>query len=79
VGAFVGGELYPSWMHFFQALLLPHLSFISFFYSRSDQRLAWWPELTALPTGIFVEMIRLARDETPFPLAMQPKVTALAW
>jgi hypothetical protein len=32
-----------------------------------------------LPTGIFAEMIRLARDETPFPLAMQPKVTALAW
>jgi hypothetical protein len=28
---------------------------------------------------IFTEMIRLARDETPFPLAMQPKVTALAW
>jgi hypothetical protein len=23
VGASVGGELYPSWMHFFQALLLP--------------------------------------------------------
>jgi hypothetical protein len=32
--------------------------------------LAWWPELTVLPTGIFAEMIRLARDETPFPLAM---------
>jgi hypothetical protein len=85
VGAFVGGELYPSWMHFFQALLLPYLSFIAFsffFTSRSDEEdtaLAWWPELTALPTGIFAEMRRLARDETPFPLAMQPKVTALAW
>ena len=32
-----------------------------------------------LPSGIFTKMIRLARDETPFPLAMQPKVTALAW
>jgi hypothetical protein len=30
VGAFVGGELYPSWMHFFQAPLLP-LFFIYFF------------------------------------------------
>jgi hypothetical protein len=52
------------------------------FYSRSDEEdtaLAWWPELTALPTGIFAKMRRLARDETPFPLAMQPKVTALAW
>ena len=34
VGAFVGGELYPSWMHFFQALycliflLLLFLSFL---------------------------------------------------
>ena len=52
------------------------------FTSRSDEEdtaLAWWPELTALPTSIFAEMRRLARDETPFPLAMQPKVTALAW
>jgi hypothetical protein len=56
--------------------------FSFFFTSRSDEEdtaLAWWPELTVLPTGIFAEMRRLARDETPFPLAMQPKVTALAW
>ena len=32
-----------------------------------------------LPTGTFIEMRRLAHDETPSPLAMQPKVTALAW
>jgi hypothetical protein len=52
------------------------------FTTRSDEEdtaLAWWPELTALPTSIFAEMRRLARDETPFPLAMQPKVTALVW
>jgi hypothetical protein len=30
VGAFVGGELYPSWMHFFQAPLLPLSLFIAF-------------------------------------------------
>ena len=41
--------------------------------------MAWWPKLTVLPTSIFAEMIRPARDETPFPLAMQPKVIALAW
>jgi hypothetical protein len=35
--------------------------------------------MTALPTSTFAEMRRLARDETPFPLAMQPRVTALAW
>jgi hypothetical protein len=59
------------------------LSFFYFFFTtRSDEEdiaLAWWPELTVLPTSIFAEMRRLARDETPFPLAMQPKVTALVW
>jgi len=30
-------------------------------------------------THIFTEMRRLARDETPFPLAMQPKIITLAW
>jgi hypothetical protein len=36
VGAFVGGELYQSWMHFFQALYLPlsflFISFLSFLF-----------------------------------------------
>jgi hypothetical protein len=68
-------------MHFFQALIA--LSFFYCFFTTSsdeeDTALAWWPELTALPTGIFAEMRRLAHDETPFPLAMQPKVIALAW
>jgi hypothetical protein len=33
VGAFVGGELYPSWMHFFQALFIAFICiyFFSFF------------------------------------------------
>jgi hypothetical protein len=78
VGAFVGGELIMDAI--FPSPLLPYLSFIVFFTTRSDEEdtaLAWWPELTALPTGIFAEMRRLARDETPFPLAMQPKVPAL--
>jgi hypothetical protein len=46
---------------------------------KKDTALARWPELTVLPTSIFAEMRGLARDETPLPLAMQPKVTALAW
>ena len=81
VGAFVGGELYPSWMQFFQAPFA--LSFFICFFTTSldeeDTDLAWWPELTVLPTSIFAEMRGLARDETPLPLAMQPKVTALVW
>jgi hypothetical protein len=32
VGAFVGGELYPSWMHFFQALYSLHFFFYCFFF-----------------------------------------------
>ena len=52
--------------------------FAFFFFYFKDQlediSLAWWPEMTVLPTSTFTEMIRLARDETTFPLAMQPKV-----
>jgi hypothetical protein len=65
----------------FQALIA--LSFFICIFATSldeeDTALAWWPELTALPTSIFAEMRGLARDETPLPLAMQPKVTALVW
>jgi hypothetical protein len=67
----------------FSKPLLPYLSLFAFFFATSldeeDTALARWPELTVLPTGIFAEMIGLARDETPLPLAMQPKVTALVW
>jgi hypothetical protein len=69
-------------MHFFQALYCLIFLLFAFFTTSLDEEdtaLAWWPELTALPTSIFAEMRRLARDETPFPLAMQPKVTALVW
>jgi hypothetical protein len=62
--------------------LLPYLSLFVFFTTSLDEEdtaLAWWPELTVLPTSIFAEMIGLARDVTPLPLAMQPKVTALVW
>jgi hypothetical protein len=59
-------------LSFFIAFLLQALD-------EEDTALAWWPELTALPTSIFAEMRGLARDETPLPLAMQPKVTALVW
>ena len=65
----------------FSKPLLPYLSLFIFATSldKEDTALARWPELTVLPTSIFAEMRGLARDETPLPLAMQPKVTALAW
>ena len=43
--ASVGGELYPAWMHFFQApycLYSLFIAFLSFFTSRSDQRTLPW-------------------------------------
>jgi hypothetical protein len=68
-------------MNFFEALFA--LSLFYLFFTKSldeeDTALAWWPELTMLPISIFAEMRMLARDETPFPLAMQPKVIALVW
>ena len=66
----------------FSKPLLPYLSLFVFFATSLDEEdtaLARWPELTALPTSIFAEMRGLGRDETPLPLAMQPKVTALVW
>jgi hypothetical protein len=32
-----------------------------------------------LPTSYFVDMRMMDHDATPFPLAMQPRVTTLAW
>ena len=80
VCAFVEGEPYLSWMQFFQAHSCLY-SFIFFLFKGwpEDTALALWPEMTALPTSTFTEMRRLACDETPIPLAMQPKVTAVAW
>jgi len=51
----------------FSKPLLPYLSLLHFATSldEEDTALARWPELTALPTSIFAEMIGLARDETP--------------
>jgi hypothetical protein len=67
---------------FFPSLFIALSFFIAFLLQALDEEdtaLAWWPELTALPTSIFAEMRGLVRDETPLPLAMQPKVTALVW
>jgi hypothetical protein len=45
VGAFVEGELHPSWMHFFQThsclLFFILLSFISFFSRANQGTLPW--------------------------------------
>ena len=81
VGAFVGGELYPSWMHFFQAPFIAFILFISFLPQGMTRRhyLGVVTRDDSVTHWYFRRNTRLARDETPFPLAMQPKVTALAW
>ena len=46
-------------------LIFLYLYFLLQSLDEEDTALARWPELTALPTSIFAEMIGLARDETP--------------
>jgi hypothetical protein len=87
VGAFVEGDLYLSWMQFFPSPFMPFILFVvSFFiafflcfFSQEIIRGHCLGVVTILPTSNFTEMRRLARDDTPFPLAMQPKVISLAW
>ena len=55
------------------------LLLFSYFFAEEIIRGHYPGVVTALPTSTFTEMRWLARDETPFPLAMQPKVTTLAW
>jgi hypothetical protein len=63
----------------FIPLVISFFIVFSFFFVQEIIRGHYPGVVTALPTSTFTVMIRLARDETPFPLAMQPKVTALAW
>jgi hypothetical protein len=81
VGAFVEGELHLSWMQFFSKPIHAFYSLLFILYFFFFKRLirGHYPGVIELPTSTFTEMRRLARDETPFLLAMQPRVTTLAW
>jgi hypothetical protein len=89
VGAFVEGELYLSRMQFFPSPFMPFILFCyfifycSFFlFSSQDIIRGHCPGMVTNGDSVthktFLEMRRFARDETPFPLSMQPKVIALA-
>jgi hypothetical protein len=78
VGAFVEGELHLSWMQMFPSPFMPFL-LISLLLFKKLIRGHCPGVVTTLPTNTFTEMRRLARDETPFPLAMPPRATTLAW
>jgi hypothetical protein len=72
VGAFVEGELYLSWMHFFQAhsCLLFFLLFYLFIFVQELIR-GHYPSVVTSGDSVthkyFHRNERLARDETPFP------------
>jgi hypothetical protein len=61
-------------IHAFYSYFLFFYFYIAFFFKRLIRG-----HCPGVPTSTFTEMRRLARDETPFPLAMQPRVTTLAW
>jgi hypothetical protein len=86
VGAFIEGKLYPSWMHFFSkpfiAFILSFIDFLFLFLFQGLTRghcLGMVTKVDSVTHKHFHRDDRLARDETPFPLVMQPKVTSLAW
>jgi hypothetical protein len=72
-----------SWMQMFPSPFNAFLPFylIAFFFQENS-----WGTLPGVVTSgdsvthkHFTEMRRLARDETPFLLAMPPRATTLAW
>jgi hypothetical protein len=79
VGASVEGELHLSWMQMFPSPFMPFILF--FFFQEASQ--GHCPCLVISGGNVshkhFTEMGRLARDETPFLLAMPPRATTLAW
>jgi hypothetical protein len=86
VGAFVEGKLYLSWMHSFQAhsCLYSFYSFIAFLFLFVQELIrGHCPGVVTSGGSVthkyFHRNERLARDETPSPLAMQPRVIALVW
>jgi hypothetical protein len=82
VGASVEGELHLSWMQMFPSPLVP---FIIILISFSFKKLVRGYCLCVVTDGgnvthkRFKEMRRLARDETPFLMAMPPRDTTLTW
>jgi hypothetical protein len=80
VGAFVEGELHLSRMQMFPISLMPFILYSLLFFSFKNPVRGHYPGVVAmLPTSTFTEMRRLARDETPFLLAMPPRTTTMAW
>jgi hypothetical protein len=71
----------PSFaMHFFQAHYFVILCFFHKFKDKLKANIvAWCLDNDSVTHKYLVEMRRLARDETPFLLAMQLREITLAW
>jgi hypothetical protein len=82
VGASVEGELHLTWMQMFPSPFMPFI-FIVIAFSFKKLVRGHYPGMVTNGGNVthkhFTEMRRLARDETPFLLAMPPRATTLAW
>ena len=82
VGASVEGELHLSWMQMFPSPFMP-FNFILIAFSFKKLVRGHCPGVVTSGGNVthkhFTEMRRLARDETPFLLAMPLRATTLAW
>ena len=82
VGVFVEGEMRLSWMQMFPSPFVPFVFILIAFSFKKLVRGHCPGEVTSggnVTHKHFMEMRRLARDETPFLLAMPPRATTLAW
>jgi hypothetical protein len=88
MGTFVEGELHLLINAIVSKPIYYHLSFylfylLSFFLCFKKLVEGHCPGLVTRCDSVihkhFTEMRRLARDETPFLLVMQPRATTLAW
>jgi hypothetical protein len=82
VDASVEGELHLSWMQMFPSPFMPFIFIlIAFFFKKLVK--GHCPSVVTSGGNVthmhFTEMRRLARDETPFLLAMPPRATTLEW
>jgi hypothetical protein len=80
VGSSVEGELHLSWMQMFPSLFMPFVFILIAFLSRNCFR-GHCPGVVTSGGNVthkhFTEIRRLARDETPFLLAMPPRANGM--
>jgi hypothetical protein len=80
MSAFVEGVAPSFAMKYFQAHRFSIILFISKFREKLKATvMAWCPDNYSVTHKHLVEIIRMARDETPFLSAMQLRAITMAW